>query len=242
MRKEILKTLVIGTIFLLLCVAFQPVVSTNEMKNENVKPKEFLFETLIDIANDPEIKLLFEQVGNDWIDLDLDVKEYLLEVAFKKPRILTSVLFNRPSNSFDYFDFAFDQGKETVNIIGEEESLGLIRSLKINDCQVLDDVKNIILNNEDLNEKISRLQIMNSQLNSQTPFLNSPIICAILTSLTVYTVLIAVIIHYIGLQFFEGSPVFDLLMNFIINPLMNIALVYAGIADYFHCWDNWPQC
>ena len=66
-RKILRKMLTIGAILLFLCVAIEPITSTDITQNkttpemENIDPKDYLFETIIEIANDPEVAALLEE-------------------------------------------------------------------------------------------------------------------------------------------------------------------------------------
>ena len=56
------KTLVVGVIVLFLGVAVQPSIATVQPEQEiNVEPKDYLFQIIINIANNPNVKGLFKQ-------------------------------------------------------------------------------------------------------------------------------------------------------------------------------------
>ena len=56
-------TLVFGVILLLIGIGIQPAIATIETKEEkiDIEPKDYLFQTIIDIANNPDVKELVEQ-------------------------------------------------------------------------------------------------------------------------------------------------------------------------------------
>jgi hypothetical protein len=239
MRKEFFKPIVVIITLLFLSLVFQPAATTNELEIKNIKPKEYLYETIIDITDDQQIKNLFKQNRNEIIDYNINLRNAFLNIILKKPRILTSMLLNKPDLSNDYLDFAYSQGIEIINIIGEEKSIEIINSIIVTNPEILNELTNIIFSNEELAEKITTLEIMNNELKPELPFQQSPIICAIFTSLTVFCVITAVFIHDLAMYFPEGSTMYNLLTNFI-DPIINIALIYAAIAEVFHCWDDWP--
>ena len=59
MRNGIYKTIAIILMLMLIGLVFQPVVSTNEIKNKEMEPKKYLFETITDIRNNPDVKDFF---------------------------------------------------------------------------------------------------------------------------------------------------------------------------------------
>ena len=43
-------------------LAFQPAVSTNAIKKEELEPKKYLFQTIIDITKNPDVKNFFNNI------------------------------------------------------------------------------------------------------------------------------------------------------------------------------------
>ena len=72
------KTVVVGVILLFLGIGIQPAIAIVELKEEiiDVKPKDFLFQTIIDLINNPDINNLLEQSANDLFKVDIDRSVY----------------------------------------------------------------------------------------------------------------------------------------------------------------------
>ena len=141
--------------------------------------------------------------------------------------------------SYDYLNFAYHQGIEVVKILGEEKSIEIVNSIKKTNPEIINDLTKILSNNEDLSLRISKLEIMNNEVKPDEPFEYDPIICAIFCSLTVLSVIAALTFLKIAKNVGESSPIYNLLM-IMVDVSMDIAFVYAVIADQFDCWDDWP--
>jgi hypothetical protein len=240
MRKEMIKTLVIGMMLLLVGIAFQPVVSTNELKIERIKPEQYLFETIEDAVDEPEINDYLEQIGNGLINYNINVRSAFLEIVLKNPRLITSVFFNLPAKNYNYLEKTYSLGIDTVKIIGEDRSIEIFNAFKEKNLEILDDLQIILLNDEELNERIGELESLNNLPKSDFPFATNPIICSIFTTLTVFFVIDAVTLYNLATAFLENSPIYDIILTYLVGPLMDIALVNAAIADMFGCWADWP--
>lgn len=240
MRKEIFKTVAIVVTILFIGIAFQPAVSTNELKGEGAKPKECLFESVVDITNDPEIEEFFKQSVGERIDYNINVRPLFFKILLTKPGIVTSIIFNRPTESFNYLESAYDLGIDTVKILGEDKSIELFLSIKEKNPEIIEDLQSLLLNNEDLNEKITQLELLNNLPKSDFPFATNPVLCAAFTTLTIYFMINAITVYNLALVFGEGSPIYDFLLTIVVETLMNMALVNAAIADIFGCWDDYP--
>ena len=99
------KVIVLSVIALFICVSFQSALAVepklsadNTQIEEDIEPKDYLFDTIIVIANNPEVKELFEEYGNNIYDLDYNYKGILLKILFNNPKLLFSKLFTKPGN------------------------------------------------------------------------------------------------------------------------------------------------
>ena len=65
------KIIVIGVIVLFVgiglqpALAIEPIIPKDIVKEEDIEPKDYLFETIIEIANNPEVKNLFDEYGHN---------------------------------------------------------------------------------------------------------------------------------------------------------------------------------
>ena len=160
-RGLLSKTLVVGVIVLFIGLGVQPAFATFEpQKDIDVETNNYLFQTIIDIANNPEIKKLLEQHHNDLFKVDIDRSVYR-KIFFRNPRLLFNMLFNKPSITYDYLDKCYNNGIEITNVLGEDKALEMIESIRITNLKVFDDFSNIFTGNEELSKRLSAFQVLN---------------------------------------------------------------------------------
>ena len=190
MKKECLvKTLALGVIVLFISVSYQPIIAEETISVEKEsnydncsfeEAKEYLFQTIIDISNNPEVKDLLKQSNQRLFTSDYDYKDVFLHLLFRKPRLLKSLLFTRPKMTIEYLDKSYNNGAELINLLEEEESLDMVESVKITEPEMFNELKNIILNDEELSNQIFVLEEMNNDLKFNFERTDFPIICGIL--------------------------------------------------------------
>ena len=101
--------MVVAVILLFIGLAIQPSVAT--IKPEfviDVEPKDYLFQTIIDIANNPDVKNLLEQYNHKLFTADYDFKSIFSKLMLKKPSLLFNILFTKPSNTYKYLNIAIN--------------------------------------------------------------------------------------------------------------------------------------
>ena len=82
-------------VILFISVAVQPSIATIQPEEEeNVEPKDYLFHTIIDIVNNPDVKNLLEQYNHEILSSDYDYKGVFSQLLIKKPRLLFVMLFS----------------------------------------------------------------------------------------------------------------------------------------------------
>ena len=170
MKKEILIT---GIIFLFVGVGIQPafavepVIISNVNKAENTNPKEYLFQTIIDIANNPEVKDFLNKKENKagFLNFDYNFRAVFLKLLLKNPRILFSMLFNKPSKTHEFLGSTYNKGCKIVNIIGEDEAYEITESITITNPEFFEELNNIIMKNEELSNRIATLKEMNNEIS-----------------------------------------------------------------------------
>jgi len=216
------KILVIGILCLLFGIAVQPGTANFQPKMIYIEPKEFLFQTIIDIANNPDVKNLIEQAKNNGalLNFNLYYRNIYRKLLFKNPNLLRLLIFTKPTITHEYLNIAYNQGCDLINELGEDRALEIIDSITITNPIFSNKLSNIIKNNDELNYKINEIKAMNCELNHRSPFEGYPIICAILLIL-----LFTVMIPFVS---FFGFIV--LLSNFLILGPIFFSLFLASLA------------
>jgi len=183
-QRIICKALAVAVIILFLGLAIQPSVATVQPETEiDIEPKEYLFQTIIEIANNPDVNSLLEQHRNDLFKVDIDRSIYR-KLFLRNPRLLLNMLFTKPSITCEYLDKCYNNGIEITNIIGEDKALELIESIKVTDIEVFDELNEIVLNNEELSDRLVVLEEMNKGYVSDLTW-EFPVICNILAIILV---------------------------------------------------------
>ena len=176
------KVIVIGVITLFIVVGFQSAFAVEPNKSsaddtqveEDIEPKDYLFETIIEIINNPDIKELIEEYSYNIFKIDYNFKGIYLQILFNNPKLLFSLISPKPKVTYDNLNSAYDDGCEVVDIIGWDKSLEVIKSVKFSNPDIVDEFHNIILDDEELSNRISILEELNEEDWDDTP-----IICAI---------------------------------------------------------------
>ena len=189
-KRIYMKGLVVGIIILFIGIGVQPAfavepkLSTNNIQfGEDIEPKDYLFETIIDIANNPEVKELFEENKRNIFDLIYGDNDIDKQILLNNPSLFLTLLFSKPKMTSEYLNFAYNKGSVILNIIGNDEALEMIEAIENSDSEILKDLNNIIVNNKETSKRIAIL----SELNY------NEIICTIaeflyLTSLVVFEI------------------------------------------------------
>ena len=176
------KTLVVGIILLFIGVAVQPSVATVKPEEIEDEPKDYLFQTLIDIANNPDVNNILEQYEDDLLKVDIDKSVYR-KIFFRNPLLFHSLIFTKPSMTYDYLDKCYDGGIEITNILGEDKALEMIESIEVTNQKVLDELNNIIINNEEISDKIAILKEMNKEIKPESSLENDSLIFELVSKL-----------------------------------------------------------
>ncbi|KYK28377.1 hypothetical protein AYK20_01340 [Thermoplasmatales archaeon SG8-52-1] len=215
--KNILKSMVIVITLLFIGLAFQPIVSTNELKKEKVETNNYLFETIINIVNKPEIYELLNQIKDEWkndnsyITWDFDSKVIFKNLILKKSKLFVSLIFTEPSLTHDYLESSYIKGCEITNVLGEKNVIDTINSVEITNPEILDNLNNLIINDEELYDRITTLQGLN-EISESLPFRNYSTICKVLLILY-YVYLIRCGIVSLFSKFFEGLPLISVMFD-----------------------------
>ncbi len=142
-----------------------------------------MFQTLIDISNNPEVKQFLYEHKKDLIinnNDNYDFRNAFQKINKQNPRLMKSILFTRPKMTYIYLDKTYDNGIELINILGEDKALEIIEFVSLSNTELLDKSNNIIMNNKELSYRVSELIKLNTEIKLNFPLLEYPNICAIL--------------------------------------------------------------
>jgi hypothetical protein len=217
------KLLVIGINILFISIAVQPSIATEL----DIEPKDYLFQTIMDIASNPEVKELFEQYDYDLFSMDIDRIVYR-KLFLSNPRLTFNTLFTKPSMSVEYLDKCYNNGIEITDVLGEDKVLEVIENVEVTDSKWLDELYNIISKDEELSSRLETLKEMNNEIN---PILGFPIICSILEFLILpYFILYELIEVFIDFYFISLFLAFIVAIGF---PYWTAVIILAYGFDCF---------
>jgi len=192
MKQSIIcKGLAVAVIILFLGVGIQPAFATTQPKEIDIEPKDNLFQTIIDIANNPDVMKLLEQYNHNMFTSDYDYKSVYRQLLLKKPRLLFSMLFTKPSITYEYLDKCYNKGIEIINIIGENKVLEILESVGFSNTMFLDKIINIIRNDKNLYLRIATLKQMNQEIQLDSILKYHFVICFFLLIIIFVVALIA---------------------------------------------------
>ena len=184
-RALIKNALVFGIVLLFIGLAVQPSTANFQSQKVDIEPKDLLFQTIIDIANNQEFQNLIAQEKNNGFILDIDsnTRNLCSKLLFKNPELLNLLFSTKNSINYNQLDFAYKQGCEIIKIIGEDKALEIIESIKITNSEFSEGLSEILTNDEEIYNKISTLKSMNQEIDPTLPIEN-PILCGIIMMLT----------------------------------------------------------
>ena len=193
MKKEwFVKTLALVIVALFTSVSYQPIIAENTKSVEKEsdynnfdfeQAKEYLFQTIVDISNNPEVKKFLNDHKKDLFSKDnnkYDFKNMIQKICSQNPKLLKSILFTKPEMTIEYLEKNYNKGLEMFDILGKEESSKIVESVKIINPEIFNELKNIILDVEELSNRILVLEKININLKPKFEFGKSLDICFIL--------------------------------------------------------------
>jgi hypothetical protein len=189
---RIKNALVVGVILLFIGVAVQPSIAVNPFSSDNeeveIEPKDYLFQTIIDIANNPEIKELLEQYNHKIITSNYNNKGVFSKVLFNNPRLFLDMLFTKSSITYEYLNKCYNRGIQITNILGEEIVLDIKESIEVTNKELFIELNSIIRNNEELSDRIEILNEMNKESKPDVSLVDwqYPKICSILFLISLF--------------------------------------------------------
>ncbi|EMR75543.1 hypothetical protein MBGDF03_00359 [Thermoplasmatales archaeon SCGC AB-540-F20] len=246
------KLLAVGVIVLFLGVAIAPSINANigELSEGNyedcgckdsnvqpeyeinIEPKDYLFQTIIDTANNPDVKNLLEYYDNDLLKVDIDRSVYR-KILFRNPRLLFNMLFTKPSMTIEYLNKCYNKGIEITNILGEDKVLEMMDSVEVTNIKLFNELNNIISKDEELTNRLTTLKEMNKELNLDWGF---PITCLILLGVFTYEfVTLVLLFEILGYGLLPGlySLIIFFLLIGIKGVICNISITFLNLLE---CW------
>ena len=226
MKKDILsKTFVIGVVILFIGVGGQSVFAVDIPEKEEIEPKDYLFETIIIIANNPDIQNLFEEYKNN-INLDYNNRYIFRQLLFKNPDLLCSMVFTKTKTTTQYLEESYDQGIKLIDIYSEEKTLEMLDSVKLKNPELLDDLNNIVMNDEDLSDRISKLSFLNNETNP---------ICYALVILGIRAIIKWISLDWLEVIFrnVQYLELFFMARSWLVIPQI---FIISDLLNVFDCW------
>jgi len=208
-HRLISKGLAVAVIILFIGVGVQPAFAIDIPEKEEIEPKDYLFETIIELANNPEFKELFDEYGNNIYNLNYNYKGVFLQILFNNPKLLFSKLFTKPKITNEYLNSVFNEGQKIVDIIGEDKALEMIKSVKLTNPDIFNDLHNIVSNNKELSNRISTLEELNEE-----SFEEIPIICGIIAFLMIRFEIRAMFFYQLYQMFIDNPELSSILIDF----------------------------
>ena len=222
------KILVAGIIALFIGIGIQPAIANEPIiwpkiiKEEDIDNKEYLFQTIINIANNPDVKDLFNKNKAGFVNFDYNSITMYLRLLLKNPRTFLSILFTKPSITTNYLDSTLSKGCKIANTISEDKLYDITKSISINNPEFFEELNSIIIKNEDLSNRVRTLKEMKEELIPMVSSNGALVICLILGLILVPSFITAFI--YYGLaQLAKDNPTAAGIFIF-------VYAVFAGIA------------
>ena len=229
------KGLAVAVIILFIGLAIQPSVAVQPEIEIDIEPKDYLFQTIIDIANNPDFKKLLEQYESDIVKVDIDRSVYR-KIFFRNPKLINQLIFTKPAMSHEYFNFAYNQGIKIVNILGEDKVLETKENLRITNTKLFDKLNNIITKDEKLSDRLETLKEMNKDIKLDTPW-DFPVICTILLLIYFPLVFVADVLAFTWLGIlYSDNQLLTIIFGLCLVPVWIFFIGNVLIQELFGCW------
>ena len=225
--------LVVAVILLFIGLVVQPSIAVQpriekavqtEEETIGIEPKDYLFQTIIDIANNSDVKNLLEQYKYDLFKVDIERSIYL-KIFLRNPILLPRLIFTKPSMSQNYLDFVYNQGVKIIDIIGEDKALEIMESIEVSNLEVFDKLDTIINDNEELTNRFATLKEMNNVLSPVASFDEYPIICIILSAIGFPSLFLMMTFGTIA-EFVGSGIIGDILLILISIPYYTFGFIF----------------
>jgi hypothetical protein len=127
--------------------------------------KHLLFQTVIDFTKDEDFLKILDLNGYDFVMNTYDFRVLYGKLIMKNPMIIISLLKTKPTLSEDYLEIMYKQGVEISNLLDESEINSLIDSIKLNDEDIKEEMKDKISSNSRLQKNIDLIDDLNCNCN-----------------------------------------------------------------------------
>lgn len=234
MKKKIL----IGSIFavaLLTLVSFSSVVGYSSVKNTQEEIitdewdfeycKDYLFETLVEISNNEDVKDLMNSNNQNLFPTNTNNR---LLMPFRRNT-------NRMSLSVEKLDFIYNMGSRVSDRTETEKVVEFIETIRIDNPELSEQFDTIIMNDEELSNRIYTLHEMNLKSEEPTYF---PIICDILKSCMDYVFFVIIegwFIPFMRNIWESGNEILWRLSWLLIFPMVQFSFAIFFVPYYFLC-------
>jgi len=245
------KILVFSIAIMFFMLAFSPITNSSLIQTgfENIQDddinyleaKNSLFSLILDIVNEPEIQEFFNNVFenmdfSDVFDSDIELNEINNKIRTKNPRLYYSLIFSRSSFTKDYLEKSYKQGIEIINLIGEEDSKKIIKTLNPLNKNEYNDLNKIIFSEEKYKDRIEKLKELNINLKKDEPLEDWPIICSILFAIaTPWIFHMRFMAVTCILLFREGGILYEIWGLRVALNMLAYAATMEQILRYFDC-------
>jgi hypothetical protein len=221
--------------------------SNQKVINKEINPKVVLVQTIIDILDTPELQPFFIQHTKEWKNnqrftvIDNEPNSLVQSVLKIKERIHFSLLSDKPASLYRSLMYDYDQGYKIMNLVGEKEVIAMMKSITFTTPQVINDLKNILMKNDNLKEKITRLSIINKEVKTDTQSGEQmPIICFILLILFASVAIRDLIFTEAFTSTEHTNPILSLIFLLIAEMFFIRAIIVFVIAAILGCIQYWP--
>ena len=226
MKNDLLsKTLVMSIILLFIGIGVQSAFAIDIPEKEEIEPKDYLFETIVAISNNPEVQDLLDEY-KDSFNFNLNNQYIFRQLFFKNPDLLCSMVFTKTKTTSKYLDNTYNQGVELVDIFGEKKTMEMLDSIELTNPELLDDLYQIIINDAELSNRISTLDEMNNETSS---------ICKILFILGIRDLIKWMTLDWLEYIFYNVTYLryFFMVRSWFVVPQVYIIL---DLLVVFDCW------
>ena len=231
------KTIIISIIAvsLLTLVSFSNVVGYNTVKTSHEELieskysfdecKDYLFQTIVEISENPEIK-------------------DIIKSNYKPQRTILPFRRNNADLKVEHLELLYKIGLKIMDRLGEEQVKDLMENLESEKPEFADDLESVVMGNDELRERIYTLNKMNSGELYTTDFEDTPIICLIAVVLLLFGACLTLPLDLIGAILKEIHIIFYYLFILILLPILIPFTIFLGnlfdiVFDCFPIYGPW---
>jgi hypothetical protein len=252
-KKPLIVVSILAVVLLVLgslsnVVGYQTVQSSNQkMINSEIDQKEVLIQTIVDIVGTPELQTFFIQLTKEWKNnqrysvIDNEPNTLVQNVLKIKERIHFSLLSDKPFSLYRSLIYDYDQGCKIINLLGEKEVITMMKTITFMNPKIINELKNILMKNDNLKEKITRLSVINKEVKADTQSGEQmPIICFTLLILFWSVAIRDLMFSYAFYDVEHTNPILALIFLLIAEMYFIRAMIVFVLAGILGCIQYWP--